>query len=163
VGLEPTTSRLTAERICQIELPRIELPRIRDGGHLGLYASGIARRRRDHSSLYLGVAIGAQEDALARLRLRLCQRSSYASVTQREALIGRHKVVKLKRRNTATVAAYAASSACLIHEHLLYPTSASCDCLSTTFGTSISACTTAFERSHTVVRTAKQKLRLTFL
>jgi hypothetical protein len=28
VGLEPTTSRLTVERICQIELPRIGLPRI---------------------------------------------------------------------------------------------------------------------------------------
>jgi hypothetical protein len=27
VGLEPTTSRLTVERICQIELPRIGLPR----------------------------------------------------------------------------------------------------------------------------------------
>ncbi len=29
VGLEPTTSRLTVERICQIELPRIGLPRTR--------------------------------------------------------------------------------------------------------------------------------------
>jgi hypothetical protein len=31
VGLEPTTSRLTVERICQIELPRIGLPLIRVG------------------------------------------------------------------------------------------------------------------------------------
>ncbi len=38
VGLEPTTSRLTVERICQIELPRTELPR-KGSRRLAVYVS----------------------------------------------------------------------------------------------------------------------------
>ena len=58
VGLEPTTSRLTAERICQIELPRTALPRTDRPGSFG---------DGSDSSLDFRMAVGAQEDALGRL------------------------------------------------------------------------------------------------
>ena len=57
VGLEPTTSRLTGERILPIELPRIGLPR-NDTRALSILP------HVSNACLNLGVAVAAQQHTL---------------------------------------------------------------------------------------------------
>ena len=121
VGLEPTTSRLTAERICQIELPRIGLPRKGVGDCTTLYVSGILPYEPDDSRLNRGVAVGAQEYTLARLECRLRDRPCHASVAEREALLGRHKMVELQSGNASVVPTSLARTPGAFHEQLLDP------------------------------------------
>jgi hypothetical protein len=59
VGIEPTTSRLTVERICLIELPRIDVH------YVGTLA---ALRRPDDTSLHFRMAVRAKQNALCGLR-----------------------------------------------------------------------------------------------
>jgi hypothetical protein len=61
--------------------------------------------------LYLGVAVGAQEDALGGLGSRLGERAAQAALAEREALVGRGDVVEGERGQTPVVAAAAAATA----------------------------------------------------
>ncbi len=74
VGLEPTTSRLTVERICQLSYPGSGYPGARPGTRVGFYASRILLRQHGESGLHLGVTVRANKHALARLSFRLLQR-----------------------------------------------------------------------------------------
>ena len=66
VGLEPTTSRLTAERVCQLSYPGSGDPG--QTGSLGaIVRRPICLRERDEPGLDLGVTIRAEKYALAHL------------------------------------------------------------------------------------------------
>src|SRR5215207_1385571 len=63
VGLEPTTFRLTAGRVCQLSYPgSIELP---GTGQLDVHSR--ASFDCGVPSLYLGMTVGTEQDALGRL------------------------------------------------------------------------------------------------
>jgi hypothetical protein len=109
VGLEPTTSRLTAERICQIELPRTELLRI----------VGYDGRKLSDSSLDLGVAVRAQQHALGDLRTRTVERSPNAPVGDAEVLRRAVDVVELQSTDVTVVATQPTRAARLVDERRL--------------------------------------------
>jgi hypothetical protein len=60
VGIEPTTSRLTVERICLIELPRTDV--------CATSEKLAVSSRLDDTSLHFRMAVRAEEDAFPRLR-----------------------------------------------------------------------------------------------
>src|SRR4051812_34697626 len=96
VGLEPTTFRLTAGRICQIELPRNELSRT-DLDRLG-------PRQCSDSGLDFSVAVRAQQHAFPCLFERAVQGAGDAPVGNRERLGGRLDVMELQRDERAVIA-----------------------------------------------------------
>jgi hypothetical protein len=63
-----------------------------------LYASAFLVRQARCPDLDLGMAVRAQQHALARLGASSRERSGHAVLTEREALFAGQQVMKLKRR-----------------------------------------------------------------
>jgi hypothetical protein len=81
-------------------------------------------------------------------------------MTQREALASRRKVMKLKGRDAAAVAAHAARPTCLLDEQSLDRTPTAGDGLSATPGAPIATLAAPSEYGHAVPRTLEHQLRL---
>src|SRR5438105_4958052 len=119
VGLEPTTSRLTAERVCQLSYPGSGYPGLT--GRLG----GIVRRRRDRresdeSGLDLGVTIRAQKDALTRLCLQPLERHGGTPCIHFVALQRGLEVVEVQGSHVPVIPTYATRPSRLLHQDLLH-------------------------------------------
>jgi hypothetical protein len=115
VGIEPTTSRLTAERICLIELPRTVLCLRATPDKVA--ASGDF----DDTCLHLRVAVGAKQNALCSLPPDYLERPSDAASGEPELLFLAVAMVKLERADPPVVPADLAATAGLPDEDLLQP------------------------------------------
>ena len=95
MGLEPTTSRLTAERCYQIELPRIDM------GYLGFPSSRLTLSIWFGHFLYARldqrVAIRTQQDALLRLSPHPSDAAGDSLMAEMELLRRRIHMMKLER------------------------------------------------------------------
>ena len=115
MGLEPTTSRLTVERICQIELPRIAENELRRTPRPPLGCDA------HDTCLDFGMAVSAEKRTFRRLRSRFRKRSGDAGVPQRELLAGGIQMVELERPDMPGVAAEHTGSPVFGDQSLLDP------------------------------------------
>ena len=113
---------------------------------------------RDHASLNLRMAVGAEQRALARLRTRLLEGPRDPSVTQGEPLLSRYEVMELKRSDAPAIAAHDALAAGRFDKHALDLATSSRNRLSATLRAPVSPCAPEFERARSVLWAPKYDL-----